>query len=298
MRKNTIFKGMATAMATPMTETGVDYEALGRLIDFQLENGINALVAVGTTGESATLTPQERNEVIRFTVERVNGRVPVIAGTGTNNTLHAVEFSKTACSIGADALLVVTPYYNYNKSLDSGLLAHYRTIADCVDRPIILYNVPSRTGCNMLPSTIEKLAEHPNIAGVKEASGNMSQVVELFARCGDKLDIYSGEDALTVPILSMGGKGTISVLSNVIPGQSAAMTDAFFAGRVDEAAQMQCRYLPLIKDLFCEANPIPVKAAISAMGFGQEHIRLPLVPMQEENRRRMLEHMRQLGVNV
>ena len=298
MRKNTIFKGMATAMATPMTETGVDYEALGRLIDFQLENGINALVAVGTTGESATLTPQERNEVIRFTVERVNGRVPVIAGTGTNNTLHAVEFSKTACSIGADALLVVTPYYNYNKSLDSGLLAHYRTIADCVDRPIILYNVPSRTGCNMLPSTIEKLAEHPNIAGVKEASGNMSQVVELFARCGDKLDIYSGEDALTVPILSMGGKGTISVLSNVIPGQSAAMTDAFFAGRVDEAAQMQCRYLPLIKDLFCEANPIPVKAAISAMGFGQEHIRLPLVPMQEENRQRMLEHMRQLGVNV
>ena len=298
MRKSTIFKGMATAMATPMTETGVDYEALGRLIDFQLENGINALVAVGTTGESATLTPQERNEVIRFTVERVNGRVPVIAGTGTNNTLHAVEFSKTACSIGADALLIVTPYYNYNKSLDSGLLAHYRTIADCVDRPIILYNVPSRTGCNMLPSTIEKLAEHPNIAGVKEASGNMSQVVELFARCGDKLDIYSGEDALTVANLAMGGKGTISVLSNVLPKQAAAMTDAFFAGRVDEAAQMQCRFLPLIKDLFCEANPIPVKAAISAMGFGQEHIRLPLVPMQEDNRQRMLMHMRQLGVNV
>ena len=298
MRKSTIFKGMATAMATPMTETGVDYEALGRLIDFQLENGINALVAVGTTGESATLTPQERNEVIRFTVERVNGRVPVIAGTGTNNTLHAVEFSKTACSIGADALLIVTPYYNYNKSLDSGLLAHYRTIADCVDRPIILYNVPSRTGCNMLPATIEKLAEHPNIAGVKEASGNMSQVVELFARCGDKLDIYSGEDALTVANLAMGGKGTISVLSNVLPKQAAAMTDAFFAGRVDEAAQMQCRFLPLIKDLFCEANPIPVKAAISAMGFGQEHIRLPLVPMQEENRQRMLEHMRKMGVNV
>ncbi len=298
MRKSTIFKGMATAMATPMTETGVDYEALGRLIDFQLENGINALVAVGTTGESATLTPQERNEVIRFTVERVNGRVPVIAGTGTNNTLHAVEFSKTACSIGADALLIVTPYYNYNKSLDSGLLAHYRTIADCVDRPIILYNVPSRTGCNMLPATIEKLAEHPNIAGVKEASGNMSQVVELFARCGDKLDIYSGEDALTVANLAMGGKGTISVLSNVLPKQAAAMTDAFFAGRVDEAAQMQCRFLPLIKDLFCEANPIPVKAAISAMGFGEEHIRLPLVPMQEDNRQRMLEHMRQLGVNV
>lgn len=298
MRKNTIFRGMATAMVTPLTATGVDYEALGRLIDFQLENGINALVAVGTTGESATLTPQERNEVIRFTVERVNGRVPVIAGTGTNNTLHAVEFSKTACGIGADALLVVTPYYNYNKSLDSGLLAHYRTIADCVDRPIILYNVPSRTGCNMLPATIEKLAGHPNIAAVKEASGNMSQVVELFARCGDKLDIYSGEDALTVANLAMGGKGTISVLSNVAPRQAVAMTDAFFAGHVEEAARMQCRYLPLIKDLFCEANPIPAKAAISAMGFGQEHVRLPLVPMQEENRQRMLAHMRELGVNV
>lgn len=298
MRKNTIWKGMATALSTPMTATGVDYEAFGRLIDFQLENGINALVAVGSTGESATLTPQERNEVIRFTVERVNGRVPVIAGTGTNNTLHAVEFSKTACAIGADALLVVTPYYNYNKSLDSGLLAHFRTIADSVDRPVILYNVPSRTGCNLLPSTIEQLAEHPNIAAVKEASANMSQVVELFARCGDKLDIYSGEDALTVPFLSMGGKGTISVLSNVIPAQSVAMTDAFFAGRVEEAAQMQCRYLPLIRDLFCEVNPIPVKAAISAMGFGAEHLRLPLVPMQEENRQRMLMHMRELGVNV
>ena len=298
MRKNTIFRGMATALATPMTQDGVDYQALGRLIDFQLENGINALVAVGTTGESATLTPQERNQVIRFTVERVNGRVPVIAGTGTNNTLHAVEFSKTACAMGADALLVVTPYYNYNKSLDSGLLAHYRTIADSVDKPIILYNVPSRTGCNLLPATIEKLAEHPNIAAVKEASGNMSQVVELIARCGDKVDVYSGEDALTVPMLSMGGLGAISVLSNVVPRQAVAMIDAFFAGHVAEAAAMQCRYLPLIKDLFCEVNPIPVKAAISAMGFGRENLRLPLVPMQEENRQRMLRHMGELGVQL
>ena len=296
MRKNTIFRGMATAMVTPLTATGVDYEALGRLIDFQLENGINALVAVGTTGESATLTPQERNEVIRFTVERVNGRVPVIAGTGTNNTLHAVEFSKTACGIGADALLVVTPYYNYNKSLDSGLLAHYRTIADCVDRPIILYNVPSRTGCNMLPATIEKLAEHPNIAAVKEASGNMSQVVELFARCGDKITVYSGEDGLTVPMLAMGGMGTISVLSNVVPKQAVAMTDAFFAGRVQEAADWQCRLLPLINDLFCEVDPIPAKAAVSAMGYGEEHIRLPLTPMEPENRAKLFAEMRKQGV--
>ena len=281
-----------------MTSTGVDYEALGRLIDFQLESGINALVAVGTTGESATLTPAERNEIIRFTVERVNGRVPVIAGTGTNNTLHALEYSKTACQIGADALLVVTPYYNYNKSLDSGLLAHFRTIADNVDKPIILYNVPSRTGCNLLPATVEKLAEHPNIAAIKEASGNMSQVVELFARCGDKITVYSGEDGLTVPMLAMGGMGTISVLSNVVPKQAVAMTDAFFAGRVQEAADWQCRLLPLINDLFCEVNPIPAKAAVSAMGYGEEHIRLPLTPMEPENRAKLFAEMRKQGVNV
>lgn len=298
MKHNTIFQGVATALATPMTSTGVDYEALGRLIDFQLESGINALVAVGTTGESATLTPAERNEIIRFTVERVNGRVPVIAGTGTNNTLHALEYSKTACRIGADALLVVTPYYNYNKSLDSGLLAHFRTIADNVDKPIILYNVPSRTGCNLLPATIEKLAEHPNIAAVKEASGNMSQVVELFARCGDKITVYSGEDGLTVPMLAMGGMGTISVLSNVVPKQAVAMTDAFFAGRVQEAADWQCRLLPLINDLFCEVNPIPAKAAVSAMGYGEEHIRLPLTPMEPENRAKLFAEMRKQGVNV
>ena len=199
--KNSIFKGMATAMVTPMTPEGVDYEALGRLIDFQLEKGINALVAVGTTGESATLSPEERKEVIRFTIDRVNGRVPVIAGTGTNNTAHAVDYSVSACHCGADALLVVTPYYN--KATQNGLIAHYTAIADKVDKPIVLYNVPSRTGCNLLPATIEKLAEHPNIAAVKEASGNMAQVVELFARCGDKIDVYSGEDGLTVPILSL-----------------------------------------------------------------------------------------------
>ena len=294
--KKTIFKGMATAMVTPMTPEGVDYEALGRFIDFQLESGINALVAVGTTGESATLTPEEREKVIAFTIDRVAGRVPVIAGTGTNNTQHAVNFSVSAARAGADALLVVTPYYN--KATQNGLIAHFTTIADKVDKPIILYNVPSRTGCNLLPATVEKLAEHPNIAAIKEASGNMSQVVDLIARCGDKLDIYSGEDALTVPMLSMGGKGVISVLSNVVPRQTVDMTDAFFAGRVAEAAKMQCRYLPLIHDLFCEANPIPVKAAISAMGFGSENLRLPLVPMQEENRQRMMNRLRQLGVNV
>ena len=294
--KQTIFTGMATAMVTPMTPEGVDYEALGRFVDFQLSQGIHALVAVGTTGESATLSPAERKEVIRFTIDRVAGRVPVIAGTGTNNTQHAMDYSISAARDGADALLVVTPYYN--KATQNGLIAHFTAIADKVDKPIILYNVPSRTGCNLLPATVEKLAEHPNIAAIKEASGNMSQVVELFARCGDKLDVYSGEDGLTVPILSMGGKGTISVLSNVVPKEAVAMTNAFFAGDVAEAARLQCRYLNLINLLFCEVNPIPAKAAVSAMGFGKEYIRLPLTPMEEGNRAKLLAEMRRLGVQV
>ena len=292
--KNTVFKGMATAMVTPMTSTGVDYEALARFIDFQLENGINALVAVGTTGESATLEPAERKEVIRFTIDRVNGRVPVIAGTGTNNTAHAIDFSINACENGADALLVVTPYYN--KATQNGLIAHFTAIADKVDKPIILYNVPSRTGCNMLPATVAKLAEHPNICGIKEASGNMAQVVDIFARCGDKLDVYSGEDGLSVPMLAMGGAGTISVLSNVAPREAVAMTDAFFAGRVSEAAAWQCRLLPLINCLFSEVNPIPAKAGVSALGFGEEHIRLPLTKMEDDTRAKLFAEMRKLGV--
>lgn len=294
--KKTIFKGMATAMVTPMTPEGVDYEALGRFIDFQLASGINALVAVGTTGESATLTPEERKKVISFTIDRVAGRVPVIAGTGTNNTLHAIDYSVSAAQAGADALLVVTPYYN--KATQNGLIAHFTAIADKVDKPIILYNVPSRTGCNLLPATVEKLAEHPNVAAIKEASGNMSQVVELFARCGDKIDVYSGEDGLTVPMLAMGGMGTISVLSNVIPKGAVEMTDAFFAGDLRKAAALQCRYLDLINLLFCEVNPIPAKAAISAMGYGKEFIRLPLTPMEEGNRTKLLAEMRKQGVTL
>ena len=294
--KQIIFKGMATALVTPMTADGVDYEALGRLIDFQLENGINALVSVGTTGESATLTPQERKDVISFTIDRVAGRVPVIAGTGTNNTAHAIDFSVSADKAGADALLVVTPYYN--KATQKGLIAHFTTIADKVNKPIILYNVPSRTGCNLLPATVAELAKHPNIAAIQEASGNMSQVVDLIARCGEDITVYSGEDGLTVPILSMGGMGTISVLSNVGPKEAVAMTDAFFAGRIQEAAQWQCRLLPLVDCLFSEVNPIPAKAALSAMGFGEEHLRLPLTPMEPENREKLFEALRKLGVRV
>lgn len=292
--KHTIFKGYATAMVTPMTSTGVDYDALTRFIEFQIENGINALVAVGTTGESATLTPEERSEVIRFTVKRVNGRVPVIAGTGTNNTQHVLEFTKSACDDGADAVLVVTPYYN--KATQAGLIAHFTAVADASDKPVILYNVPSRTGCNLLPDTVAVLAKHPNIAAIKEASGNMGQVVELAAKCGDDIAIYSGEDGITLPILSMGGQGCISVASNVVPRTMVSLADTFFRGDVAEAARMQRELWPLIHLLFCEVNPIPAKAAVSAMGYGQEHIRLPLTPMEDAHRAALYAEMKKLGV--
>ena len=292
--KKTVFKGFATALVTPMTTTGVDYDTLARFIDFQLEEGINALVAVGTTGESATLTPEERKEVIRFTVRRVDGRVPVIAGTGTNNTEHVLDFTRSACDNGADAVLVVTPYYN--KATQGGLFKHYSMVADASDIPVIMYNVPGRTGCNLAPDTVAKLAEHPNSAGLKEASGNMSQVVEIIAKCGDKLAIYSGEDGLTVPMLSMGALGCISVLSNVVPRMSVEMTDRFFAGDVKGAAELQCRMLPLVNALFSEVNPIPAKAAVAAMGFGMEHVRMPLTLLEDANREKLFACMRQLGV--
>ena len=292
--KNLIFRGIATAMVTPMTATGVDYGALARFIDFQLEEGINALVAVGTTGESATLTPQERKEVIRFTVERVAGRVPVIAGTGTNNTQHVLEFTKSACDDGADAVLVVTPYYN--KATQAGLIAHFTAVADASAKPVILYNVPSRTGCNLLPDTVAVLAKHPNIAAIKEASGNMGQVVELAAKCGSDIAIYSGEDGITLPILSMGGQGCISVASNVVPKTMVSLADAIFRGDVAEAARMQRELWPLIHLLFCEVNPIPAKAAVSAMGYGEEHIRLPLTPMEDAHRAALYAEMKKLGV--
>ena len=288
--KKTIFKGMATALVTPMNEKGVDYEAFGRLIDFQIENGINALVAVGTTGENATLEPDEQKEVIRFVVERTAGRVPVIAGTGTNNTEHVLANTKAACEAGADAILVVTPYYN--KATQNGLIQHFTTVADASTVPMILYNVPGRTGCNLLPKTVAKLAEHPNIVAIKEATGNMSQMVELTALCGDKIDIYSGEDALTVPFISMGAVGTISVLSNVVPKLAVEMTDKALAGDFAGAAELQCRMLPLINALFSEVNPIPAKAATSAMGYGEDYLRLPLTPLEDATRAVLYSEMR------
>lgn len=294
--KNRIFTGMASAMITPMNAQGVDYEAMERFIEFQIENGINALVVMGTTGENATLEPWEQKEVIRFVVEKVNHRVPVIAGTGTNNTAHVLQNTKNACEVGADAVLVVTPYYN--KGTQKGLITHFTAVADASSVPVILYNVPSRTGVNLLPKTVAELAKHPNIVAIKEASGSMAQLVELMALCGDQIDVYSGEDALTVPMLAMGAAGTISVLSNVAPKESVAMTDAFFAGKIEEAAAWQCKLLPLINALFSEVNPIPVKAAVSALGFGEDYLRLPLTPMEAGHREVLLCEMRKLGMPV
>lgn len=294
--KNTIFTGTASAIVTPMTKTGIDYDVLGRFLEFQIENGINAIVVMGTTGENATIEPEDQKEVIRYTVQKVAGRVPVIAGTGTNNTEHVLKNTRNACEVGADAVLVVTPYYN--KATQNGLITHFTTVADASTVPVIVYNVPGRTGCNLLPKTLAKLAEHPRIAAVKEATGNMAQMVEIMALCGDKIDVYSGEDALTVPMMAMGAAGTISVLSNVVPKEAVAMTDACKAGDYKTAAQWQCKLLGLTNALFSEVNPIPVKAAVSAMGFGEENLRLPLTPMEDETRAKLYAEMRKLGINV
>jgi len=296
MTANPIFRGVATALVTPLTETGIDYHQFGRLLDWQIDEGINALVIAGTTGEASTLTDDEHREAIRFAVERVNGRVPVIAGTGSNDTAYAIDLTKFACEAGADACLVVTPYYN--KATQNGLVAMYNAVADASTKPIILYNVPSRTGCGIQPATYAKLAEHPNITAIKEASGNISAVVETMALVGDKLDLYSGNDDQIVPLMSMGGQGVISVLSNVLPRQTVELCDKFFAGDVAGAARMQCDMLDLINALFCEVNPIPAKAAMAAMGFCENYLRLPLTPMEDANYQRLLAAMRANGVNV
>ncbi len=295
-KQNPIFRGIATALVTPTTPMGVDYDRMGKLIDWQIEKGINALVICGTTGESSTLTDAEHREVMRYSIERVNGRVPVICGTGSNETDYAVELTKAACEYGADGVLVVTPYYN--KTTQKGLVTMYNTIADASTKPVILYNVPSRTGIGIEPATYVKLAEHPNICAIKEANGDISKIVETFSLVGDKLDIYSGNDDQIVPILAMGGMGCISVLSNVIPTETVAITDKFFAGDVAGAAKLQCDYMPLVRSLFCESNPIPVKAAMAAMGFCENYLRLPLVPMEEDHYEVMIQRMRALGINV
>lgn len=292
--KNTVFTGAATAIVTPLTKDGIDYEQFARLIEWQIAEGIDAIVVVGTTGEGSTLTDAEHKEAIEFCVKQVAGRVPVIAGTGSNDIAYAIELTRHACEVGADAMLLVTPYYN--KATQQGLIASFTAIADASTKPCILYNVPSRTGCNLLPATAAKLAEHPNIVAIKEASGNISQIAELAALVGDKMDIYSGNDDQIVPVLSLGGKGVISVLSNIMPKATSEMCHAFFRGDIDTSRRLQLDLLPLVNALFCEVNPIPAKAAVAAMGFCENYVRLPLTVMESENEKKLLARMREQGL--
>lgn len=295
--KNPIFKGIGTALITPMTEAGqIDYAAMERLVAYQLEGNIDALIVCATTGEAPTLQDDEHIEVIRFVAEQVGGKIPVIAGTGSNYTEHAVEMSIKARDAGANGLLCVTPYYN--KCTQRGLVESFTKIADATELPMIVYNVPGRTGVNIQPATYAKLAEHPRIVGIKEANGDISSVVDTMARCGDKIDMYSGNDDQIVPILSMGGIGCISVLSNLLPAQTREICTRWFAGDVAGAAALQLRYKPLVDALFSEVNPIPAKAAMAAMGMCGETARLPLTPMEDAARANLLRQMEVVGIEV
>lgn len=294
--KKTIFKGVATAIITPFNEEGIDFDSFGKLIEWQIEEGINGIVACGTTGEGSTLSEEEHKAAIKFVVDQVNGRVPVIAGTGSNNIAHAIDLTKSACEFGADAMLVVTPYYN--KATQKGLIKLFTKIADESTKPIILYNVPSRTGINMAPKTCQVLAEHPNIIAIKEASGDISQIAEIAQLCGDKIDIYSGNDDQIVPIMSLGGVGVISVISNIMPKETVEICDRFFSGDIAGSRDLQLKLLPLISSLFSEVNPIPIKAALSAMGYCEDNLRLPLTSMEDKNKEEMIELMREAKIKL
>ena len=278
--KNTIFTGAGVAIVTPMNEDGsVNYEAYADLIDFQIENKTDAIITCGTTGESSTLSDEEHHEVIRFAIEQTAGRVPVIAGTGSNDTKYAIELSQAAGEMGADGLLLVTPYYN--KTSQRGLVAHFGMIAESVKTPMILYSVQSRTGVNIAPETALELSKYDNIVAIKEASGNISQVAKIRALCGDNLDVYSGNDDQIVPLLSLGGKGVISVLSNVAPEVTHNICQLYFDGKVAESAALQLEYLDLCNDLFIDVNPIPVKEALNIMGMNAGPCRMPLYEMTD-----------------
>lgn len=289
----TIFTGSGVALVTPFTNEGVNYDTLGKLIDFQLENSTDAIIICGTTGENATMPDDEHLEVVRYTIDRVAKRVPVIAGTGSNYTDHAVYMTKEVEKMGADGVLCVTPYYN--KTTQKGLIESYTAIAKSTSLPVIMYNVPSRTGVNMLPETVKVLSEIDNIVGLKEASGNMSQVLKIMSLCPD-LDIYSGEDAFIAPIMMMGGKGVISVLANVAPKETHLMTEKLLKGKFEEAKKMQLDALDLVDALFCEVNPIPAKTALRLMGFDAGPLRLPLVEMDEKNRQKLISALTNYGI--
>jgi 4-hydroxy-tetrahydrodipicolinate synthase len=294
MKKNTIFTGCATALITPFTEDGVDFEAFGRLIDFQIENGVDALLVCGTTGEPATMTYDERAEVVKFAIKHINKRVPVIVGTGSNATHIAVSNSKVAYEAGADALLVVTPYYN--KCTQEGLFRHFEAVCNATPLPVICYSVQGRTGVNITPETLERLATLDTMVAIKEASGNMDQITDICRRVNGKLDVYSGDDGITVPVLSVGGKGVISVASNILPYEVHKMCEDFFNGNIKDATDMQLKLYPLVKALFCEVNPIPVKTAASIMGYGKCNLRLPLCDMSEKNLEYLKNEMKSFGI--
>ncbi|MBM7582098.1 4-hydroxy-tetrahydrodipicolinate synthase [Caldicoprobacter guelmensis] len=287
-----VFTGSCVALVTPFTDDGVNFESLANLIEFQIREGTDAILVCGTTGEPPTMTREEKYSVIGFTVEKVAKRVPVIAGTGGYNTATVIEDSKEAERLGADALLIVTPYYN--KTTQKGLIQHYAAIADAVHIPIIIYNVPSRTGLNVAPSTLKELSKIDNIVGIKEASGNIAQVTEMARLCGDKIDIYSGDDNIVVPILALGGKGVISVVANIAPRDTHEMVAKFLNGDIEGSRKLQFKLNPLIEALFLEVNPIPVKTALNLMGMNAGKLRMPLTDMSEQNleilKKRMLEY--------
>lgn len=293
--KKTIFTGAGVAIVTPMNpDLSINWELLGTLIDDQIAHGTDAIVIAGTTGEASTMTDEEHVQSIRFAMERTAGRVPVVAGAGSNHTDYALWLSREAKQAGADALLHVTPYYN--KTSQAGLVRHFMTLADATDLPVILYNVPSRTGVNIQPKTYQELCKHPNITATKEASGNLSQIAMIRSLCGDELDIYSGNDDQIVPILSLGGKGVISVLSNVAPRQTHDICQLYFDGKVRESADLQIKLLPLINALFCDVNPIPVKEAVCMMGWDAGMCRLPLVELDPEHKELLSREMRAAGL--
>ncbi len=280
--KKIIFKGCGTAIATPFNEKGVNYAEFEKLLEFQVKNGADAIIVCGTTGEASTMTDSERKETIKFAIDTIDGRIPVIAGTGSNCTKSAIELSKFATNVGADGILVVTPYYN--KATQDGLIQHYKAIASEVpNTPIIMYSVPSRTGVNILPETCLELSKVDNIVAIKEASGNLSQVAKIASLCGDNLNIYSGNDDQILPILSLGGIGVISVFSNIAPQILSNMMKNFWNGNIKEATKIQLENLPLMNALFCEVNPIPVKAALNLMGYDFGIPRLPLTPISSKN---------------
>ena len=292
--KPTIFTGAATAIITPFKNGALDRESFKKIIENQIANSIDAIVVAGTTGEAATLTHEEHMDCMKFVVDTVAGRVPVIAGTGSNDTAYGIELSKYACEIGADALLLVTPYYN--KATPKGLIKNFIETAENTNKPIILYNVPSRTGCNITLPVYKELAKHERIVAVKEASGNMSAVAELIAECGDSLDVYSGNDDQIVPIMSLGGKGVISVLSNIMPKETHEMTKFCLDNNYVEAAKSQLKYLDLINALFCEVNPVPVKTAMAEMGLCDIEMRLPLCEMEDNTKARLVAALKKHGL--